>query len=462
MLPPEVYRDPGAWSREEYLLDLGITSTATLDSERVERLSAAPSNWFGRRAAVESLHCRLSEAQRTASNRLLALPAATSGLPKAVRINDEDAIMLAAMVTGDRTFLSHSLRVGFERTGSFHMLVVSGFHLAIMAGCIFWIAKLLRLPRVSATLITIAASFAYALFTGFAVPVQRSLWMVTLYLIGRLLYRERNPVNTIGFAALCLLVASPRALFDSGFQMTLLAVVSIGGIATPLLQSTIHPYLSATRDLDQVAIDMKLPPLQAQFRVILRMIAGKLEAAFHRVIARQRVPPAGAIRAACLRTGGRSLRRGTGDDVAHGHLLPSHHPLCAAGESADPAAAAGADAGGGHYVNCASGVAGRGGGAGCGGRGAAAFWGEAGAPIRINGARRFPDSGAADRANQRHFVPCLGWRLFWRAEGNGSGAARGLRWLRLRWRQFCPGRCNIRATPCWWRRSMSAREIRCC
>ena len=117
--------------------------------------------------------------------------------------------------------------MGFERTGSFHMLVVSGFHLAIVAGCIFWIARRLRMPRVPATLLTIAASFAYALFTGFATPVQRSLWMVTLYLLGRLVYRERSPMNTIGFAALCLLAVSPRSLFDSSLQMTLLAVVAI-------------------------------------------------------------------------------------------------------------------------------------------------------------------------------------------------------------------------------------------
>ena len=176
--------------------------------------------------------------------------------------------------------------------------------------------------------------------------------MVTLYLIGRLVYRERNPVNTIGFAALCLLVASPRSLFDSGFQMTLLAVVSIGGIATPLLQSTIHPYLSATRDLGLVAIDAKLPPLQAQFRVILRMIAGRLEAAFHRVIARRVFPRLIRYALRISRTARRRLRGGTGDDTAHGHLLPSHHHLCAAGESADPAAAAGADAGGGDHVDC--------------------------------------------------------------------------------------------------------------
>ena len=295
LLPPEVYRDPGAWSREEYLLAQGITSTATVNIDRIERANitgvAAGEPWWIRwRNAGESLRCRLSEAQRAASTRLLGLPDVTRQLPAPLRLSEEDAIMLAAMVTGDRTFLAHSLRVGFERTGSFHMLVVSGFHLAIVAGCIFWIAKKLRLPQVPATLLTIVASFGYALFTGFATPVQRSLWMVTLYLLGRLVYRERSAMNTIGFAALCLLVASPRSLFDSGFQMTLLAVVSIGGIATPLLRATIHPYLIATRDLKLTAIDVKLPVLQAQFRVTMRMIAAKLEAAFNRFIARRIFP----------------------------------------------------------------------------------------------------------------------------------------------------------------------------
>ena len=285
LLPPEVYHDPGAWNRRDYLLDLGITSTGSVQSERVERLAAAPAGRIGWRDAAERFHCLLSQAQRMASDRLLTLPALTRGMPPGLRVSQDDAIMLAAMVTGDRSFLSRTLRVGFERTGSFHMLVVSGFHLAIVSGCIFWIAKRLRLPRVPATLLTIAASFAYALFTGFAIPVQRSLWMVTLYLIGRLLYRERSPVNTVGFAALCLLVASPRSLFDSGFQMTLLAVVSIGAIAMPLLEGSVHRYLAAARELQLIAIDVKLPPSEAQFRVIMRMIAGKLEAGFNRVIA---------------------------------------------------------------------------------------------------------------------------------------------------------------------------------
>jgi competence protein ComEC len=267
LMQPEVYRDPGAWSRRDYLLDQGITSTATVNVDRVEVLGAAHER---------SLVCRISAWQRAASARILALPAAMRKMPTPLRLSEDDAIMLAAMVTGDRTYLTHALRAGFERTGSFHMLVVSGLHLAIVAASIVWITRRLRMPQLPATLITIAVSFAYALFTGFATPVQRSLWMVTLYLVGRLVYRERNVLNTIGFASLCLLAASPRSLMDSSLQMTLLAVVSIGGVAAPLLAHTVHPYLSATRELQLVALDIKLPPRQAQFRVMFRMFAAAL------------------------------------------------------------------------------------------------------------------------------------------------------------------------------------------
>jgi competence protein ComEC len=276
LLPPETYHDPGVWSRAEFLLDEGITSTATVTIDRVDRLGRSPD---------ASMSCRVNGWQHASTERLLALPAAMRNFPAPLRLSEDDAVMLSAMVTGDRTYLTHALRVGFERTGSFHMLVVSGLHLAIVAACLFWIFKRLRLPRVPATLLTIAASFAYALFTGFATPVQRSLWMVTLYLLGRLLYRERSPLNTIGFAALCLLVVGPRSLFDSSLQMTLLAVIAIAGVAAPLLQGTIHPYAAATRDLKLVAIDIKLSPPLAQFRVLMRMLAERLQRAASSTIA---------------------------------------------------------------------------------------------------------------------------------------------------------------------------------
>src|SRR6201999_3275937 len=149
---------------------------------------------------------------------------------------------------------------------------VSGMHLAICAGLIFFIAKAARLPRLAATLTTIFLAFCYALFTGSGHPVQRSFWMITLFLFGRLLWRERIALNAIGFAALGLLAANPHALFEAGFQMTLLSVLAIAGIAVPIAEKTFAPYLAALRNLWLLPLDPALPPRVAQFRVSLRMI----------------------------------------------------------------------------------------------------------------------------------------------------------------------------------------------
>jgi competence protein ComEC len=275
LYPPEVYRDPGVWSRPEYLLDQGITSTASVSIERVDRLGPAPGNF---------LTCQLSQWQHESSARLLALPGFMQNFPAPLRLSDNDVVLLTAMITGDRTLLNSSLRAGFERTGSFHMLVVSGLHLGLVAGLVFWLARKLRIPRAPATLLTIATACAYALFTGYAMPVQRALWMVSLYLVGRLLFRDRSGLNTIGFAALVMLAASPRSLYEASFQMTLLAVLVIAGIATPIVRTRIEPYRIATEDLRNVAIDINLTPYLAQYRVLLRMFAVVLQRAAGRWI----------------------------------------------------------------------------------------------------------------------------------------------------------------------------------
>ena len=171
---------------------------------------------------------RLKALQQTAGERIMGLAEVgapeqrNSALPSFFRLTSEDASMLSAMITGDRTWLQRRTRIGFERTGSFHLLVVSGLHLAIFAGLIFWLSQRIGLSRLWASLVTVAAALSYAVFTGFGQPVQRSFWMVTLYLVARLLWRDRAPLNAIGFAALCLLAANPLSLFDAGFQMTLL------------------------------------------------------------------------------------------------------------------------------------------------------------------------------------------------------------------------------------------------
>jgi competence protein ComEC len=274
---PERYRDPGAWQFADYLLDQGIAATANLPSAKLHLLPApAHTHPFadlsaGRTSAI--LQCRIFAAQSWAASRLLAYTRSTPNrrLPPRLRLTPDDAGMLNAMLFGDRSRLTQQLRLGFQRTGSFHLFVVSGMHVALLAGLLVWIARRLRLRNWLATLLTLILTYAYALLTGFGVPVQRALLMTAVFLLARFLSRQRNSLNALGAAVLAVLVWSPQALFESSFQMTFLAIVAIAGIAVPLGERSFLPYARAARNLRHIWRDTALPPRFAQFRVSLRM-----------------------------------------------------------------------------------------------------------------------------------------------------------------------------------------------
>ncbi|HEY0758137.1 MAG TPA: ComEC/Rec2 family competence protein [Acidisarcina sp.] len=272
---PDRFLDPGVWDARAYLLAEGI---AAAGSARATEVTILPTTTARHLSRSQSFHCRLYQLQQAASSRIAAFAQTQSPrIPRLLSLSPDDAAMLSAMIAGDRSWLNRRIRIGFERTGSFHLLVVSGMHLAIFAGLVFYAANRIRLSRALSTVLTIALSFAYALCTGFGQPVQRSFWMVALYLLARLFWRERNGLNAIGFAALCLLATSPRALFDAGFQMTLLSVITVAGIAAPIAERTFGPWLRAVGNLSDVELDVELPPRIAQFRINLRRLPERLE-----------------------------------------------------------------------------------------------------------------------------------------------------------------------------------------
>jgi competence protein ComEC len=278
---PERYRDPGAWQFADYLLDQGIAATASAPAAMLHRIAGGPQgSVYGRVWAP--LQCRIFAAQAWASERMIAYTKSTPNrsLPTPLRLTLEDAGMLNAMLFGDRSRLTHQLRAGFERTGSFHLFVVSGMHVALIAGLLFWIARRLRMAEGLATVVTLTLSFAYALLTGFGVPVQRAMLMTAVFLIARLLSRQRNSLNALGAAALAVLVWSPRALFEASFQMTFLAVVAIAGIAMPLGERSFLRHAYAARGLRDRWRDTALPPRLAQLRVMLRLWGDAFAKAF--------------------------------------------------------------------------------------------------------------------------------------------------------------------------------------
>ncbi len=269
----ERYRDPGAWQYADYLLAQGIGAHASVRASKISRLDQSEPGTATHADRAAQLQCRIYAAQSWASARVISYvhSSANRRLPEVLRLTPDDAGMLNAMLFGDRAGLNKTQRVGFERTGSFHLFVVSGMHVGLLAGLAFWLARRLKLREWLATLITLALTFGYALLTGFGAPVQRALFMTAVFLLARLLSRDRSVLNALGAAALGVLVWSPTALFEASFQMTFLAIVAIGGIAIPLAERSFLPYARAAAHLWDKWEDTALPPRVAQFRVMLRL-----------------------------------------------------------------------------------------------------------------------------------------------------------------------------------------------
>lgn len=255
---PRNFRNPGAFDYEGYLHGLGISVLASVKSAEIEVLPGVSGSRLGfwRSRVRNSILRHIRQ----------------SGL-----WSKEDASIFAAMIVGDDSLLLRDVREEFQQTGVYHLLVVSGMNVALLAFAIFWLARRLRLPEWPASLLTILLSVFYSYVAGMGVPIMRAVLMLSLFLVARLLYRDRSGLNATGFAALVVLVLSPAALYEPGFQLTFLALLAITGISLPILERTSTPYRSALKHLDTTGYDLVLDPKLAQFRLDLRLVAGRLQ-----------------------------------------------------------------------------------------------------------------------------------------------------------------------------------------
>lgn len=253
---PRNFRNPGAADHRGYLRDHGIAATAATSPRELELLPGAAGTRAGR------LRSRLREA---ILERIATL------------WRGEQAALIAGIVLGERRALTPETRLDFQRTGLFHILVVSGMNVAILAGFLFALGRLMRAPEVLLVGLTAIAALAYAWLTDAGAPIVRATLMLLLFLAARMWHRTRAPLNALGVAALAILLWTPRALFDASFQLTFAAVAALVGIGVPLLEHTTEPYRRALRHLDSLRYDLLLPPRAAQFRLDLRLVEGRLE-----------------------------------------------------------------------------------------------------------------------------------------------------------------------------------------
>jgi competence protein ComEC len=210
--------NPHGFDYEAWHLERGIGATGYVRSHR--RLGSRDSPLDLVEQAREAVRDRFRE-------RLGATPAAG---------------ILAALAVGDQRAISAEEWRLFGRTGVTHLMSISGLHVTLVSGLAAWLTAclwrrvptlVLRLPaRKAAALAAIAAALGYTLLAGFAVPAQRTFYMVTVAALALWSGRLASPVRTLALALAAVLLADPWAPLAAGFWLSFGAVALIFYVAT--------------------------------------------------------------------------------------------------------------------------------------------------------------------------------------------------------------------------------------
>ena len=155
--------------------------------------------------------------------RYKAKSKALKGLKKS-SLNKRTKEVLAALFFGERP--SDLVRFYFQRCGLTHLLVVSGFHFALLAGIVTFVLLKLMRPSYAAWGALMILTLYY-LFLGPSPSIQRAYIACALYAGSIGLRKSIRPEHALGLAALIELFNSPCSLFDIGFQLSYGLTLSI-------------------------------------------------------------------------------------------------------------------------------------------------------------------------------------------------------------------------------------------
>lgn len=157
-------------------------------------------------------------------------------LEPVVRHLDNPAL-IKALALGDRTDVDRLQWRVLNRTGTNHLLAISGLHIGLVAAIAFFLtvwlwplagrtALWLPAPHVAA-LVSLVAAAGYAMLAGFTVPTRRALVMIATLLLARILYRPVSRRTGFCLALLAVLILDPFAVLSPGFWLSFFAVAII-------------------------------------------------------------------------------------------------------------------------------------------------------------------------------------------------------------------------------------------
>jgi len=210
------FNNPGGFDYKRHMAFKGILGTAYVDGEKIRIEQSKESVEWKR--LIENARKKFA---------LLIDNSAPS----------DEAGVLKALVIGDQNSISPEIREDFNRTGTSHILSISGLHIGIVATVSFlFFNRLLSYfnlflwnawTRKCAAILSLLPVIIYGLLAGMSPSTQRSVIMVSVFLMSFFIEREQDTVNTLAVAAMLILIVYPPSLFLISFQLSFLSVFFI-------------------------------------------------------------------------------------------------------------------------------------------------------------------------------------------------------------------------------------------
>ena len=204
------------FARSQWLQGIGA-SASTRTQLRIDR-SISPPLWLAVRRGIDAARFAISGRIR-------------SSMP------DELGLLAVALVTGERAGLPRRMKDSLQASGLAHVVSISGLHMSLVAGSLFWIIRgllalsehlALRKPikKWAAAAALLAGAFYLAL-SGGEVPAQRSYLMLAIMFAAVLVGRPALSLRNVALAAIVAMVLDPAAVLQPGLQMSFLAVTGL-------------------------------------------------------------------------------------------------------------------------------------------------------------------------------------------------------------------------------------------
>jgi competence protein ComEC len=157
-------------------------------------------------------------------------------IDRSIKGRDEKAI-LCSLLLGYRAELGQDVKQQFIRSGSMHILAVSGLHVGILYILPALLIGKIRSSvagRLLATLVLLSLLWSYAMLTGLSPSVVRAVTMCSVHSIAKLTGRKAGIFHVLSLTAFIMVLSRPAIIFDAGFQLSFAAVAGIAGFQKPL------------------------------------------------------------------------------------------------------------------------------------------------------------------------------------------------------------------------------------